>query len=50
MSTLSVRAAAFDDPAAIALDTSSGYERVEPFGRYAWSPTNRCLAKRLPAV
>jgi GNAT superfamily N-acetyltransferase len=35
-------------PEAIALYTSSGYERIDPFGHYAWSPTNRCFAKKLP--
>lgn len=34
-------------PEAIALYESSGYERVEGFGFYASSPTNRCYAKRL---
>jgi GNAT superfamily N-acetyltransferase len=34
-------------PEAIALYTSAGYEPVEPFGHYAWSPQNRCYGKRL---
>ena len=35
-------------PEAIALYTSSGYQRIEPFGHYRDSPLNRCFAKRLP--
>ena len=27
--------------------TSAGYERVEKFGHYAWSPKSRCFGKRL---
>ncbi|MBA2465349.1 MAG: GNAT family N-acetyltransferase [Nocardioidaceae bacterium] len=34
-------------PEAIALYESSGYEPVEKFGYYAWSPISRCYAKRL---
>jgi len=34
-------------PEAIALYESSGYTRITPFGHYAWSPDNRCFAKRL---
>jgi len=34
-------------PEAIGLYTSSGYEPVEPFGHYAWSPTARYYGKRL---
>jgi GNAT superfamily N-acetyltransferase len=34
-------------PEAIALYTAAGYEPVEPFGHYAWSPENRCFARRL---
>ena len=34
-------------PEAIALYTSSGYEPVEPFGHYAWSPTARYYGKPL---
>jgi len=35
-------------PEAIALYESSGYTRIASFGHYAWSPQNRCFAKRLP--
>jgi GNAT superfamily N-acetyltransferase len=34
-------------PEAIALYESSGYEPVEKFGHYAWSPKSRCYGKRL---
>lgn len=34
-------------PEAIALYTSEGYEPIASFGHYAWSPNNRCFAKRL---
>jgi len=34
-------------PEAIALYTSSGYERIPSFGYYRDSPTNRCFAKLL---
>ena len=34
-------------PEAIALYESSGYEPVEKFGHYAWSPLSRCYGKRL---
>lgn len=34
-------------PEAIALYASHGYEPVAGFGHYAWSPNNRCFAKRL---
>ena len=34
-------------PEAIALYESSGYEPVEKFGYYAWSPISRCYGKRL---
>ena len=34
-------------PEAIALYTSAGYELVEKFGHYAWSPKSRCFGKRL---
>ena len=34
-------------PEAIALYTSSGYEPVQPFGHYAWSPTARYYGKPL---
>jgi GNAT superfamily N-acetyltransferase len=34
-------------PEAIALYESSGYERIPPFGHYAWSPDNRCFGKDL---
>lgn len=35
-------------PEAIALYESSGYQPVEKFGHYAWSPKSRCYGKRLP--
>lgn len=34
-------------PEAIALYESAGYEPVEKFGHYAWSPKSRCYGKRL---
>ena len=34
-------------PEAIALYESSGYEQVEKFGHYAWSPKSRCYGKTL---
>lgn len=34
-------------PEALALYESSGYEPVEKFGHYAWSPKSRCYGKRL---
>jgi GNAT superfamily N-acetyltransferase len=34
-------------PEAIELYTSSGYQPVEKFGHYAWSPKSRCYGKRL---
>jgi len=34
-------------PEAIGLYESSGYELVEKFGHYAWSPQSRCFGKRL---
>jgi GNAT superfamily N-acetyltransferase len=34
-------------PEAVALYESSGYEPVERFGHYAWSPKNLCYGKRL---
>jgi len=36
-----------EQPEAIALYESSGYEAVEKFGHYAWSPKSRCYGKRL---
>ena len=33
--------------AAISLYTSSGYQPIESFGHYKWSPTNRCFARHL---
>jgi GNAT superfamily N-acetyltransferase len=40
-------------PEAMALYVSAGYQLVEPFGHYAWSPRNRCYGRVLgdpPAV
>jgi GNAT superfamily N-acetyltransferase len=34
-------------PEAIAMYTASGYQPVESFGWYAWSPLSRCFGKRL---
>lgn len=34
-------------PEALALYESSGYEPVEKFGHYSWSPKSRCYGKRL---
>jgi hypothetical protein len=34
-------------PEAMALYESSGYTPIAGFGHYAWSPQNRCYAKRL---
>lgn len=34
-------------PEAIALYESAGYEAIEKFGYYAWSPHNRCYGRRL---
>jgi GNAT superfamily N-acetyltransferase len=36
-------------PEAIAMYTASGYEPIESFGWYAWSPLSRCFGKRLRA-
>jgi GNAT superfamily N-acetyltransferase len=38
-----------EQPAAIALYTSSGYTRVEGFGHYTWSPKARCYGRPLTA-
>lgn len=38
-----------EQPAAIALYTSSGYEPVAAFGHYKWSPKSRYYGKPLPA-
>ncbi len=37
-----------EQPEAIALYETSGYEPVEKFGHYTWSPKSRCYGKRLP--
>jgi GNAT superfamily N-acetyltransferase len=34
-------------PEAMGLYVAAGYERVEPFGHYAWSPRNRCYGRVL---
>ncbi|HEY3528226.1 MAG TPA: GNAT family N-acetyltransferase [Nocardioides sp.] len=34
-------------PEAMELYVGAGYEPVEPFGHYRWSPQNRCYARRL---
>jgi len=34
-------------PEAIAMYEAAGYEPVEAFGYYAWSPLSRCFGKRL---
>lgn len=34
-------------PEAIAMYTDAGYEAVESFGYYSWSPLSRCLGKPL---
>jgi GNAT superfamily N-acetyltransferase len=34
-------------PEAMALYEDAGYQRVEPFGHYAWSPHNRCYGRVL---
>lgn len=34
-------------PEAMAMYESSGYEPVEKFGHYAWSPKSRCYGKRV---
>jgi GNAT superfamily N-acetyltransferase len=36
-----------EQPEAIAMYVAAGYERIEGYGHYAWSPSNRCFAKRL---
>ena len=36
-----------EQPEALALYASSGYELVEKFGHYSWSPKSRCYGKRL---
>jgi GNAT superfamily N-acetyltransferase len=37
-------------PEAMALYESSGYARIESFGHYKWSPSNRCYGKRIERV
>ncbi len=34
-------------PEAMALYESVGYQPITPYGHYAWSPSNRCYARRL---
>jgi GNAT superfamily N-acetyltransferase len=36
-----------EQPEALALYASSGYELVEKFGHYSWSPKSRCYGKPL---
>ena len=36
-----------EQPEALALYASSGYELVEKFGHYSWSPKSRCYGKLL---
>ena len=36
-----------EQPEAIAMYERAGYERVEGFGYYTWSPKSRCYGKRL---
>jgi GNAT superfamily N-acetyltransferase len=36
-----------EQPEAMALYESAGYEAIESFGHYKWSPLNRCYGKRL---
>ena len=36
-----------EQPEAIAMYERAGYQRVESFGYYAWSPKSRCYGKRL---
>jgi GNAT superfamily N-acetyltransferase len=37
-------------PEAMELYLAAGYEPVEPFGHYRWSPHNRCYGRHLGAV
>ena len=36
-----------EQPEAIAMYERAGYQRVEGFGYYTWSPKSRCYGKRL---
>jgi GNAT superfamily N-acetyltransferase len=36
-----------EQPEALAMYAAAGYVRIENFGHYAWSPSNRCFAKPL---
>ena len=36
-----------EQPAAIRMYEAAGYEPVEKFGHYTWSPKSRCFGKRL---
>jgi GNAT superfamily N-acetyltransferase len=36
-----------EQPEAIAMYERAGYERVDGFGYYTWSPKSRCYGKRL---
>jgi GNAT superfamily N-acetyltransferase len=37
-------------PEAMAFYEAAGYERVAPFGHYAWSPRNRCYGRVLGPI
>lgn len=36
-----------EQPEAIAMYQAAGYERIEDYGYYSWSPKSRCFGKRL---
>ena len=36
-----------EQPEAIAMYTSSGYQRIDNYGYYSWSPKSRCFGKPL---
>jgi GNAT superfamily N-acetyltransferase len=37
-------------PEAMALYVAAGYDLIEPFGHYAWSPRNRCYGRALAPI